>query len=192
MLTRQGCNAGTCHGSPSGKGGFALSLFAFDAASDHNALTRDLLGRRVDLFNPSLSLILRKPSTALAHRGGLKLPQGSQEYRLLYDWIAQGAKFATHWSYTPPVRHAPPKPTRHTDWVRNETDHFILRRLLQEGLSPSPAADRTALIRRVSLDLTGLPPGLEEVDAYVNDNEPAAYQRLVDRCLLYTTAAADE
>ena len=92
VLTRQGCNAGTCHGSPSGKGGFALSLFAFDAASDHNALTRDLLGRRVDLFNPSLSLILRKPSTALAHRGGLKLPQGSHEYRLLYDWIAQGAR----------------------------------------------------------------------------------------------------
>ena len=49
VLTRQGCNAGTCHGSPSGKGGFALSLFAFDAASDHNALTRDLLGRRVEL-----------------------------------------------------------------------------------------------------------------------------------------------
>ncbi len=106
-----------------------------------------------------------------------------QEIQLVTDWIAQGAKFATHWSYTPPVRHAPPKPTRHTDWVRNETDHFILRRLLQEGLSPSPAADRTALIRRVSLDLTGLPPGLEEVDAFVNDNEPGAYERLVDRLL---------
>ena len=91
VLTRQGCNAGTCHGSPSGKGGFALSLFAFDAAADHAVLTRDLLGRRVDVFTPSLSLILRKPSTALAHRGGLKLPKDSREYRILHDWIAEGA-----------------------------------------------------------------------------------------------------
>jgi len=91
VLTRQGCNAGTCHGSPSGKGGFSLSLFAFDAVADHASLTRDLLGRRVDLFNPPLSLILRKPSTGLAHRGGLKLPKGSPEYGILRDWIAQGA-----------------------------------------------------------------------------------------------------
>ena len=92
VLTRQGCNAGTCHGSPSGKGGFALSLFAFDAAADYAVLTRDLLGRRVDVFTPSLSLILRKPSTALAHRGGLKLPRDSREYRILRDWIDQGAR----------------------------------------------------------------------------------------------------
>ena len=81
VLTRQGCNAGTCHGSPSGKGGFALSLFAFDAAADYAVLTRDLLGRRVDVFTPSLSLILRKPSTALAHRGGLKLQIGRASCR---------------------------------------------------------------------------------------------------------------
>ena len=92
VLTRQGCNAGTCHGSPSGKGGFALSLFAFDAAADYAVLTRDLLGRRVDVFTPSLSLILRKPSTALAHRGGLTLPQDRREYRILRDWIDQGAR----------------------------------------------------------------------------------------------------
>ncbi|MEC9080989.1 MAG: DUF1549 and DUF1553 domain-containing protein [Verrucomicrobiota bacterium] len=91
VLTRQGCNAGTCHGSPSGKGGFALSLFAFDAVADHASLTRDLLGRRVDIFNPELSLILRKPSTELAHRGGVKLPKGSPEYGILRDWIEQGA-----------------------------------------------------------------------------------------------------
>ena len=92
VLTRQGCNAGTCHGSPSGTGGFALSLFAFDAAADYAVLTRALLGRRVDIFNPPLSLILRKPSTALAHRGGLKLSKNSREYRILHDWITQGAQ----------------------------------------------------------------------------------------------------
>ncbi len=90
VLTRQGCNAGTCHGSPSGKGGFALSLFAFDAKSDHTVLTKDYLSRRVDLNDPALSLLLRKPSNAISHRGGLKLPQSSREYKILHDWIKEG------------------------------------------------------------------------------------------------------
>ena len=90
VLTRQGCNAGTCHGSPSGKGGFALSLFAFDAKSDHTVLTKDYLSRRIDLNDPALSLLLRKPSNAISHRGGLKLPQSSREYKILHDWIKEG------------------------------------------------------------------------------------------------------
>ena len=90
VLTRQGCNAGTCHGSPSGKGGFALSLFAFDAAADHRVLTKDFLSRRIDVLDPHLSLLLRKPSNDLSHRGGLKLPKDSREYRILHDWISDG------------------------------------------------------------------------------------------------------
>ena len=92
LLTRQGCNSGTCHGSPSGKGGFALSLFAFDAPTDHLALTHDLAGRRVDMFDPDLSLILRKPSNELAHRGGLKLPKNGNEYQIVRQWIAEGCQ----------------------------------------------------------------------------------------------------
>jgi hypothetical protein len=90
VLTRQGCNAGTCHGSPSGKDGFALSLAAFDALADYTTLTKGFLGRRIDVLDPHLSLLLRKPSNELSHRGGLKLPKGSREYRILYDWIAAG------------------------------------------------------------------------------------------------------
>ena len=90
ILTRQGCNAGTCHGSPSGKGGFALSLFAFDAEADHTVLTKDYRGRRIDPVDPDASLLLRKPSTAIAHRGGLKLPKDSHEYRILRQWISEG------------------------------------------------------------------------------------------------------
>ena len=92
VLTRQGCNAGTCHGSPSGKGGFALSLFAFDAAGDHTVLTKDYLGRRIDPVDPEASLLLRKPSTAIAHRGGLKLPKDGREYQILRQWIAEGCR----------------------------------------------------------------------------------------------------
>ena len=90
ILTRQGCNAGTCHGSPSGKGGFALSLFAFDAEADHTVLTKDYRGRRIDPVDPDASLLLRKPSTTIAHRGGLKLPKDSREYRILRQWISEG------------------------------------------------------------------------------------------------------
>lgn len=90
ILTRQGCNAGTCHGSPSGKGGFALSLMAFDAPKDYVMLTRDMHGRRIDMFDPELSLILRKPSNSLSHRGGLKLPNDGREYQILRKWIAAG------------------------------------------------------------------------------------------------------
>jgi len=90
VLTRQGCNTGTCHGSPSGKGGFALSLFAFDAKADYNALTKDFLSRRIDPIDPHLSLLLRKPSTDLSHKGGLKLPRDSREYKIIHDWIAAG------------------------------------------------------------------------------------------------------
>jgi len=90
VLTRQGCNAGTCHGSPSGKGGFALSLFAFNAAADYTALTKGFLSRRIDANDPHLSLLLRKPSQALSHKGGLKLPKNSREYKIIHDWIAGG------------------------------------------------------------------------------------------------------
>jgi hypothetical protein len=90
VLTRQGCNSGTCHGSPSGKGGFALSLFAFDAKADYIALTKDFLSRRIDPIDPHLSLLLRKPSTDLSHKGGLKLPRDSREYKIIRDWIAAG------------------------------------------------------------------------------------------------------
>src|SRR5262245_40922634 len=87
-----------------------------------------------------------------------------REVGILTEWVRQGAPYAKHWSYTPPVR--PVLPVVHDrSWPRNSIDDFILARLEKEGLRPTPEADRTTLIRRVSLDLTGLPPTLEEVDA---------------------------
>ncbi len=100
----------------------------------------------------------------------------------LRKWIAQGAPYAMHWSYVKPVR--PPLPeVKNRKWSRTAPDRFILARLEQEKLKPSPEADRYTLIRRVSLDLTGLPPTLEEVDRFVKDKDPHAYENLVDRIL---------
>jgi hypothetical protein len=92
-LSKNGCNSGGCHGAPSGKGGFALSMVAFDPDSDKTSLTRDLFGRRINQAEPESSLLLRKPLMETAHRGGLKLTKTDDAYRILVEWIRQGCHF---------------------------------------------------------------------------------------------------
>jgi hypothetical protein len=102
--------------------------------------------------------------------------------KILKRWIEQGAAYAKHWSFIPPVK-APPPGVSDKDWPRNEIDQFVMARLDLEKLAPSPEADRYTLIRRLTLDLTGLPPSTEEVEAFVSDARPDAYERLIDRLL---------
>jgi hypothetical protein len=97
-------------------------------------------------------------------------------------WIAQGAEYKSHWAFETPKQPALPA-VRQKSWPRNGIDHFILARLEQEGLKPSPEADKTSLIRRATLDLTGLPPTPSEVDAYLADKSEGAYEAVVDRLL---------
>ncbi len=92
VLTKQGCNSGSCHGSPDGKGGFRLSLFGYDPAIDAESIVRGGLNRRVDAFNPADSLMLKKPLMRVAHVGGKRLNKSDNGYRVLLDWIASGAK----------------------------------------------------------------------------------------------------
>ncbi|QOV88823.1 PSD1 and planctomycete cytochrome C domain-containing protein [Humisphaera borealis] len=101
---------------------------------------------------------------------------------LLKRWIAEGAVYKPHWTFIPPVRAELPR-VRNATWVRNPIDRFVLARLEAEGLTPSPEADRTTLLRRLALDLTGRVPTSAEVDAFLLDNSPAAYENLVDRLL---------
>ena len=89
-LTRHGCNAGACHGSPSGKGGFLLSLEAYDQAMDERSLTRDEEGRRTNSIEPSQSLLLLKPAMVVPHRGGLQLKTTDYAYDVMRQWIAEG------------------------------------------------------------------------------------------------------
>ncbi len=101
---------------------------------------------------------------------------------LLTRWVAAGAPYESHWSLIPPVR--PELPTvQDKSWCRNPIDDFVLARLEAAGLAPAPEADRRTLARRVSLDLTGLPPDPAAVEAFVNDTSPDAYEKLVDRLL---------
>ena len=105
-----------------------------------------------------------------------------KEMELLKQWITDGAKYEPHWAFIAPVK-APLPSTKNPKWVRNPIDNFILARLEQEKLKPNAEADKRTLIRRVSLDLTGLPPTPEEVEAFVHDQSPGAYEKVVDRLL---------
>ncbi len=113
-------------------------------------------------------------------KGGKALSE--KETRLLRQWIEQGAPYPQHWAFVKPVRHALPL-VHDKSWPINAVDHFILARLEKERLRPAPPADRHALIRRLSIDLTGLPPTLAQTERFIQDRSPDAYEKLVDRLL---------
>ncbi|MEI7781198.1 MAG: DUF1549 domain-containing protein, partial [Planctomycetota bacterium] len=102
--------------------------------------------------------------------------------QLLDRWIKEGAEYEPHWAFTPPVRLPAPE-VKKTEWVRNDVDRFVLAKLEQADLKPSPEADRATLMRRLHADLVGLPPTPEEVDAFSVDPDPQAYEKLVERLL---------
>jgi len=120
-------------------------------------------------------------------------PLDAAQIALIRAWIDQGAEWpdtvtkesagaVKHWAFIPPQRPTPPKVSRKT-WPRNPIDAFVLARLEKEGLTPSPEADRTTLLRRLSLDLIGLPPAPAEVDAFLADRSRNAYEKQVERLL---------
>ena len=110
-------------------------------------------------------------------------PLTGQQRALLIRWIDAGAPFATHWAFLPAQR-PPVPPVKRGDWPRSDLDRFVLARLEAEGLEPAPEADRATWLRRVTFDLTGLPPTPEEVAAFLADTTPAAHEGVVDRLLV--------
>jgi hypothetical protein len=167
---------------------------------DAKARKADLrLDTREGLFRPldgATPVVPRKPDESelylrvTAEEDDLRMPPPKSGHALtpaqvgtIRRWIEQGAEWKGHWAYIPPTR--PPVPDVKDDggFIRNDIDRFILARLRERGLRPSPEADRVTLIRRLSFDLTGLPPLPEEVDAFLKDDAPGAYERLVERLL---------
>ncbi|MEI6714958.1 MAG: PSD1 and planctomycete cytochrome C domain-containing protein [Verrucomicrobiota bacterium] len=106
----------------------------------------------------------------------------TKQRELLKQWINEGAEYKPHWAFIAPVKIPPPE-VPDPNWVRTPIDRFVLAKLKENGLSPSPEADRPTLIRRLSLDLTGLPPKPEDVDAFVTDTTSDATERLIERLL---------
>ncbi len=110
-------------------------------------------------------------------------PFSEHQKNLVRAWIEQGAKYEEHWAFTPIVKPAVPDLAKHADEVANPIDSFVLAKLEHDNIDPSPAAGKATLLRRLSLDLTGLPPSPEEVAAFLTDNSPDAYEKQVDRLL---------
>ncbi|HVA47948.1 MAG TPA: DUF1553 domain-containing protein [Pirellulales bacterium] len=143
-------------------------------------------GRPIVPGNAAASELLRRMTTADADErmppADSKRRPTAQQIELLRRWIEQGAPWQAHWSLIPPQRPAVPT-LNESDGPASPIDAFILARLRREGLHHSPPADKTTLLRRVTLDLTGLPPAPAEVDAFLADDAPDAYERVVDRLL---------
>lgn len=109
-------------------------------------------------------------------------PLTTKQISLLKQWVAEGAPYARHWSFEPPKSHPVPVPAKR-NWARNPIDSFVLSQLETASVTPAPEADRATLLRRVTLDLTGVPPSLAELDAFIHDSSPGAYEAAVDRLL---------
>jgi hypothetical protein len=170
-------NCFACHGPDAGARKAGLRLDQRDAAVKKGAIVpgdpdKSELVHRIFWDEPAK--VMPPPRT--------KKTLTDRQKDLLKRWVAAGAEYQIHWAYIPPARPDPPA-VKDEKWVRNPIDRFILARLEGEGLAPSPEADRETLIRRVSLDLTGLPPTPAEVDAFTADKSPDAYEKLVDRLL---------
>ena len=110
------------------------------------------------------------------------LTLSAEEKAYLFKWIEQGAEYKEHWSFIPPSLPEIPE-VKDPSWAQHPVDAFVASRLEQENMEPSKEAARETLIRRVTFDLTGLPPTLEEIDAFLNDTQPEAYEHVVDRLL---------
>jgi len=132
-------------------------------------------------------LIKRITSTDEATRmpplKGKHKPLTASQIKLLKRWVASGAEYSAHWAFKAPVRPGVPGVDAARFRVRNEIDRFVAAKLVEHGLTPSPEADKVSLLRRLQLDLIGLPPTIEEVDAFLADASPEAYEKQVERLL---------
>ncbi len=167
-----------CHGSDLQKAGLSLLKPASATARLKSGQAAIVPGS-----SDKSELIARITMTEGSERmppKGDRLP--AEQVAKLKAWIDQGAVYEQHWAYVKPVRQPPPT-VRQASWVRNPIDAHVLARLEKEGLSPAPEADRAVLLRRVSLDLTGLPPTPQEVAAFLRDPRPDAYEKAVERLL---------
>ena len=174
----------TCHGPDANKRKAGLRLD--QAESAYHALKENPTAHALVPGKPDLSevfLRINSKDTAMVMpppESNLKLTQ--HEVDLIEKWIRQGAKYEKHWSFVAPKKVPLPK-VEMTNWPRNEIDYFILAKQEQKGLAPNEEADKERLLKRLSIDLTGLPPSLSMMNAFLEDKSPAAYEKVVDQLM---------
>lgn len=167
-----------CHGGVKKSAGFSL-LFREEALAKSKSGKYAIIPYEAD----KSELVKRLKTHDLEERMPLEAePLSDEEIGKIERWINEGANWEDHWSYIKPDKSISP-PDINDKWVANEIDKFVLEKLKQEGLKHSPETDKTSLLRRLSLDLIGLPPTIEETQAFLKDNSPNAYEKQVDRLL---------
>jgi hypothetical protein len=172
-------NCMPCHGGVRQKNGVSF-LFRGEALGTGKSGKRTIVPGKPDESELIARVTSSDPDARMPYHAP---PLPPQQIDVLRRWIKQGAKWEDHWAFVPPRPRQVPAVKR-TDWPRQPFDRFILARLEWEGLTPSPEADRSALLRRVSLDLTGLPPTPEEQASFLADSSSNAYEKQVDRLLM--------
>lgn len=167
-----------CHGGVRQKNGVSF-LFREEALGVGKSGRRIIVPGKPDESELIARVTSSDPEARMPYHAP---PLPPQQIALLRRWIKEGAKWEDHWAFIAPKLQPLPA-VKHGNWVRRPLDQFILARLETEGLGPSPEADKSALLRRVSLDLTGLPPTPEEQAAFLADSSAGAYEKQVDRLL---------
>ena len=171
-------NCSSCHGGVRQKGGVSFS-FREEALGKGKSGKPTIVPRDPDASELIRRVTSQDPEARMPLHGA---PLSTEQIKLLRRWIEQGAKWSDYWAFVPPRTQALPS-VKDEKWAHDPLDRFILARLERESLHPSPEADKSALLRRVSLDLTGLPPTVEEQSAFRSDTSPDAYEKQVDRLL---------
>ena len=173
----------TCHGPDEKSRSADLRLDVRENAIASSAIVPN------DLVNSKLvERILSDDPESQMPPPASKKPLAEKQKQLLQTWIQQGAVYSRHWAFTAPVKASVPE-LYEASWANNELDQFVGKRLEQEHLTPASKADRSTLLRRVSLDLSGLPPSINELQQFENDPAKDAYERVVDRLLASSSYA---
>lgn len=170
-------NCFACHGPDSAARKGSLRLDQRDAAIKKKAIVPGKTGE-----SELVSRILTQDTTEIMPPADSHKKLTDVQKKMLQKWVEQGAEYQEHWSLIAPKRPAIPT-VKNAAWVKNPIDAFVLAALEKQKLAPAPEADRRSLARRVSFDLTGLPPTPEDVAAFVNDTAPNAYEKYVDKLL---------
>ena len=171
-------NCVPCHGGVRQKNGVSF-IYREEALGIGKSGRRTIVPGHPEQSELIARLTSSDPEARMPYRSP---PLSTPQVDLIRRWIKQGAKWEEHWAFVAPK--AQPLPTvKQTSWIRGPLDRFILARLEKEGLAPSAEADKQELLRRVSFDLTGFPPTLEEQESFLRDRSPDAYEKQVDRLL---------
>jgi hypothetical protein len=177
----------SCHGGVKQNGGFSV-LFREEALDTIESGKLAIVPGKPEQSEMIRRLTLTDPEQRMPYK---EEPLSKEEINILTKWVEQGAEWGDHWAYTPPKSPEIPRSkqllsgagTQDEEWAKNEIDYFILGKLQARNLSPSPEADRATLIRRVYLDVTGLPPTPQQAKKFIEDQSKDAYGKVVDELL---------